>query len=151
MQQARRPSDRDRTPPASRRLGRGSTLLVAVLALASLLPFADRAFRAEDPLFVWAGDQMRNDPTDFYGVEVSWTNGRWVPMHEVVRNPPLTPYFIAVVRALFGETEVALHLAFLLPALLALLGAWRWSMAHRQRSRRSRPCSRPFSWSPPRP
>jgi len=78
----------------------------------------------DDPLFIWAAQQIAKHPLDPYGFKVLWY---WTaePMSEVTMNPPLAAYYIAGVGKLAGWSEVVLHLAFLLPALAAVLGTYR--------------------------
>ncbi len=45
-------------------------------------------------------------------------------MIEAFDNPPLTSYFIALVSLIGGWSEPALHLAFLVPAVAAVLGTY---------------------------
>lgn len=92
-------------------------------ALACLLPFVGKAFHIDDPLFLWAARQIQSHPGDFYGFDVNW-NGHTRPMAEETKNPPLAAYYIAAVARVAGWDERALHLAFLLPALAALLGSY---------------------------
>ncbi|HEU5248374.1 MAG TPA: glycosyltransferase family 39 protein [Thermoanaerobaculia bacterium] len=98
-------------------------LLVAVLTAAALLPFADKAFHIDDPLFLKAAEQIQSKPLDFYGFNVNWY-GIEQPMSMVTKNPPLASYFLAVAAAVAGWSEIALHTAFLLPAVAAALGTW---------------------------
>jgi len=42
----------------------------------------------------------------------------------IIKNPPLAAYYIALVAALTGWSEIPLHLAFLLPAITAVLGTY---------------------------
>jgi 4-amino-4-deoxy-L-arabinose transferase-like glycosyltransferase len=95
--------------------------ILAIITLACLLPFADKAFHIDDPLFVWAGRQMHTRWWDPYGFDVNWY-GWATPMHEVTKNPPLACAFIALVTSIFGENEFALHLAFCLQAIAVVLG-----------------------------
>ena len=85
-------------------------LVVGVLAL-----FADKAFTVDDPLFVWLGRHITQNPFDFYRFDVNWY-GVVQPMYEVTKNPPLGGYFIAAVLSLTEGSERALHVAFLIPA-----------------------------------
>jgi len=99
-------------------------VLIIVLAVgACLIPFSGKAFNIDDPLFLWMADQLMHHPADFYGFRANWF-GAEAPAHEIQLNPPLTSYYILLVRWLFGGGEVALHLAFLIPALMAALGAY---------------------------
>ena len=106
--------------------------LVIVLGLLSL--FADKAFTIDDPLFVWLAEHLSVDPFDFYGYEVNWGAGA-APMYLVTKNPPLAGYFLAAAGRLLGWSEVALHLAFLLPAGVVVLATYRIA---------ERLCSRPL-------
>jgi hypothetical protein len=45
-------------------------------------------------------------------------------MAAVTQNPPLAAYYLAGVGSLFGWSEVALHIGFLLPALALVLGMY---------------------------
>ena len=45
-------------------------------------------------------------------------------MFEITKNPPLVSAYLALVISLFGEREVWLHVAFLVPAIAAVLGTY---------------------------
>lgn len=100
---------------------RRDAFLVAGVMAILLLPFAGKAFHMDDPLFLKAARQIRSNPLDFYGFRVNWY-GTEQPMWEVTKNPPLGSFFLALASALAGWSELALHLAFLLPAVAAALG-----------------------------
>lgn len=100
---------------------RRDALLVAAVTVILLLPFVGKAFHIDDPLFLKAARQIRSNPLDFYGFRVNWY-GTEQPMWEVTKNPPLGSFFIALAAEVAGWSEVALHLAFLLPAVAAALG-----------------------------
>ena len=100
---------------------RRDAFLVAGLTVMLLLPFAGKAFHMDDPLFLKAARQIRANPLDFYGFRVNWY-GTEQPMWEVTKNPPLGSFFLAFASAVGGWSELALHLAFLLPAVAAALG-----------------------------
>lgn len=100
---------------------RRDALLVAAVTVVLLLPFVGKAFHIDDPLFLKAAQQIRSNPLDFYGFRVNWY-GTEQPMWEVTKNPPLGSFFIALAAGVAGWSEVALHLAFLLPAVAAALG-----------------------------
>jgi 4-amino-4-deoxy-L-arabinose transferase-like glycosyltransferase len=102
---------------------RRDLILLAAASLAALLPFTGKAFNVDETLFLWLGRHIQTSPFDFYGFSVHWT-GTPAPMYAVTQNPPLTGYTIAAAAALFGWSERALHLAFLLPALAAVLGCY---------------------------
>ncbi len=98
------------------------TLALAVLAL--LGPFLTKPFNIDDPLFIWAARQIHEHPTDPYGFRLEWG---WTefPMWKVTENPPLACYYVALAAAVLGWSEVALHFAFLLPALAVAWGTHR--------------------------
>ena len=101
------------------------SLTVAVLLC--LLPFSGRAFHIDDPLFVWAGQQIAKHPLDPYGFQVTWDNYA-EPMSEITKNPPLACYYIAAIGTVAGWSERALHLGFLIPALAMVLGTYRLAL-----------------------
>ncbi len=98
-------------------------VILIIITLACLLPFADKAIHIDDPLFVWAGRQMQTRWWDPYGFEVNWY-GWTMPMHEVTKNPPLACAWIALLISIFGENEFALHLGFFLQAIAVVLGTY---------------------------
>jgi 4-amino-4-deoxy-L-arabinose transferase-like glycosyltransferase len=104
-------------------LQRYPRILLAVATLVCLLPFIDKALHVDDPLFIWAGQQMQTRWWDPYGFDVNWY-GWSLPMFEVTKNPPLASAYIALVISVFGESEVWLHVAFLAPAIAAVLGTY---------------------------
>jgi hypothetical protein len=97
---------------------------VSLACAACLLPFVNKAYHIDDPLFLYAARQIQADPLNFYGFVVNWY-GTAMPMWDVMQNPPLAAYYIALATALFGWGEPALHLAFLLPAVGAVWGTCR--------------------------
>ena len=101
---------------------RTGLLLVLATAL-SLVPFAGKAFHVDDPLFLWTARQVQSHPADFYGFRVNWY-GTDMAMAGVTKNPPVAAYYLAAAAALAGWGETALHLAFLLPAIAAVLGTF---------------------------
>jgi len=103
--------------------GHGAIALLAVLTALFLLPFVGKAFHVDDTLFLKAARQIREHPFDFYGFSVNWY-GIEQPMWQVTKNPPLASYFIALVAAIAGEKEIALHVAFLVPAIAAIVGTY---------------------------
>jgi hypothetical protein len=98
------------------------TLLLVVLA--ALAPFLAKPFNIDDPLFIWTAHQIHAHPGDPYGFDVNWY-GMSGPMWDVMENPPLAGYYLALAAGIFGWSEIALHFAFLLPAVAAILGTCR--------------------------
>ena len=108
-------------------------LWLALACVACLAPFLNKAFHIDDTLFVYAAQQIQKNPLDFYGFHVNWY-GVSMPMggdietprtEGVMQNPPLASYYLALAAALLGWSEPALHLAFLLPAIAVVWGAYR--------------------------
>jgi 4-amino-4-deoxy-L-arabinose transferase-like glycosyltransferase len=98
--------------------------LLALATLLVLVPFLGKPFNLDDPLFVWAAQHIRAHPLDPYGFNVNWYGYDW-PMWDITKNPPLACYYLALVGGIFGWSELALHGAFLLPAIAAVLGTYR--------------------------
>ena len=93
----------------------------SVLAGLLLLPFVHKAFHLDDTLFLIAAEQIARAPMDFYGSDVNWY-GTTMRMANVMKNPQLASYYIAVAMSWFGASEIALHLAFLIPAMALAVG-----------------------------
>lgn len=110
-----------------------SPLVPVLVVIACLLPFLNKAFHIDDPLFIWTAKHICRNPVDFYGFSLNWFN-HVMPMAEMSPNPPMMAYYLALAGALLGWTEVAVHLAFLVPAIAATLGVFYLSR---------RLCSRP--------
>jgi hypothetical protein len=100
-----------------------SYVALAVLMLVCLAPFSGKPFHMDDPLFVWTAQQIVHHPLDPYGFNVVWYTTA-APASEIVKNPPLASYYLAGVGRIAGWSEIALHLAFLLPALAVILGTY---------------------------
>src|SRR6187431_2430327 len=107
-------------PPRDERLRLG--VLLGVLAL-MFVPFLGRAFHMDDPLFLWAAKYIQTNPWNPYDLIVNWY-GTEQPMSAVMENPPLASYVLALVGLVAGLTEVPVHVAFLLPALLCAFGMY---------------------------
>jgi hypothetical protein len=88
-----------------------------------LAPFLGKAIHIDDTLFVWAAKHIAQHPLDPYGFSVVWYKIS-MPMHEVTLNPPLASYYAALAGAWAGWSEVFLHLAFLLPAVIVIIGVY---------------------------
>jgi len=97
-------------------------LLLVLLAL--FMPFVNKPFNIDDPLFLWAAEHIRHNPLDFYGFDVNW-HEKVMPMATVTKNPPLFSYYLAGVGTLFGWSEVVMHLAVMVPLIALALGTFR--------------------------
>lgn len=100
-----------------------SLLIVAFATAFCLLPFVTKDFHVDDPLFIRAAQQIQKAPADPYGFAINWYKSAR-PMSTVTKNPPGNSYFIAAVASVFGYGELALHLAFILPAMFAIAGTY---------------------------
>jgi 4-amino-4-deoxy-L-arabinose transferase-like glycosyltransferase len=98
-------------------------LCAFLLPIVLLAPFANKAYHLDDPLSLWTAQHILKDPIRFYDYPVNWT-GVEGPAYLVIKNPPLSMYYMAAVGEIFGFGEVPMHLAFLLPAALASLGTY---------------------------
>lgn len=62
--------------------------LLATLTILLLVPFANKAFHIDDPMYLWAAKHILKSPPDFYNFNVNWY-GIEEPMSSVMKNPPL--------------------------------------------------------------
>ncbi|HEX3720284.1 MAG TPA: glycosyltransferase family 39 protein [Verrucomicrobiae bacterium] len=100
-----------------------AVLILSTATLGCLVPFLGKAVHIDDPLFIWTAHQIQSHPLDFYGFNVQWGTQE-TPIFQVMQNPPLAAYYMAVVGTLLGWSEIALHFGFLLPALAAVVGTY---------------------------
>jgi 4-amino-4-deoxy-L-arabinose transferase-like glycosyltransferase len=98
-------------------------LLLLGIAAAALMPFLDKAFHIDDPLFLWMAQQITKHPIDPYGFSVNWSTSP-EPMWKVMQNPPLCSYYIAAISLFVGWSERAMHLAFLIWPILSILATF---------------------------
>jgi 4-amino-4-deoxy-L-arabinose transferase-like glycosyltransferase len=106
--------------------------LLMVLTLACLAPFLGKAFNIDDPLFVWVAKHITRHPLDPYGFSVDWYVYQ-MPISQITKNPPLASYYSALIGAWSHWKEVALHLAFLIPAMAVVLGTYELGRGLTQR------------------
>jgi len=106
-----------------KRSARRETFLVAGIAIAVLAPFLNKAFHIDDPLFLWMAQHISTHPEDPYGFVVNWYVGSQ-PMFSIMQNPPLSSYYMALTASFLGWSEPAMHGAFLVPAVAAVLGTF---------------------------
>jgi 4-amino-4-deoxy-L-arabinose transferase-like glycosyltransferase len=106
--------------------------ILALAVLVSLAPFVTKPVHVDDPLFIWAARHIQSHPGNPYDLAVNWY-GFEQQMWETTKNPPLASYYLAATAALLGWSEAALHFAFFLPAVAAILGAHRLARRFCQR------------------
>jgi 4-amino-4-deoxy-L-arabinose transferase-like glycosyltransferase len=93
------------------------------VTVALLVPFLNKAFHIDDPVYVWVAERILESPLDFFGFQKNWNNrAEW--LYEINKNPPGVSYYIAISALIFGWTELALHAAFLIPAACAAAGIY---------------------------
>ena len=81
--------------------GGHALLLLAAVTIARLAPFVGKAFNIDGPLFISAACQIQAHPADFYGFTVNWY-GIDMPAFEVIKNPPVASYCLAMAASQFG-------------------------------------------------
>ena len=97
---------------------------LTLVMLVWLGPFLAKPFNIDDPLFIFVAHQIQSHPANPYGFNVEWGWTQF-PMWKVTENPPLAGYYLALAGAMLGWSEMALHFAFLLPALAVGWGTHR--------------------------
>ena len=107
--------------------GRRPQLTLTLLTLACLLPFSAKPAHIDDPIFIWTAQHIVHHPLDPYGFPAVWW---WLatPMWQVQQNPPLAAYYMALIGSVAGWSERALHLGFLLPAIVVVLATYRLAL-----------------------
>ncbi len=95
----------------------------AIAVIAALAPFLNKAFHIDDPLFLWMAQQIAHHPGNPYGFVVNWYLSSQ-PMFSIMQNPPLSSYYMALMASFLGWSEPAMHGAFLIPAVAAVLGTF---------------------------
>lgn len=99
-------------------------LLAGFIPVLCLLPFVAKAFHIDDTVYLAVAEQIQHRPWDFFGFQMNWMREpQWV--YDFNKNPPGISYYIAIVAALFGRSEVTLHLSFLVPTFVAGVGVYR--------------------------
>lgn len=98
--------------------------IILLLFILLYLPFINKAFHIDDPAFLnfaqmldW--NPLRTVPIDYDYMGTILSN--LTPFDTT--HPILIPYFIKIITAMFGQGEIALHLAFLVFPVAAI-----WSL-----------------------
>lgn len=97
--------------------------LLAAITVACLYPFSEKAFHIDDPLFIWTAKHIIAHPFDFFGFNVNWY-GAEKPISEIMKNPPLASYYMALASLFTGWEEKGLHIAFIIPAVFVVIGSY---------------------------
>jgi len=97
-------------------------IALAGLAVATLLPFITKPFNIDDPFYLAVAKHITEAPFDFYGFEFNW----YGTLEQVTyaNHAPASAYFMAFVGTIAGWSELAMHAAFMLPAIALLLGTY---------------------------
>ena len=98
--------------------------LLTLLTVVSLAPFLTKPFNIDDPLFIWAAQQIQLHPGNPYDFNINWY-GFSQPMWAATQSPPLMSYYLAVAAGIFGWNEIGLHFVCLLPVVASVLGTHR--------------------------
>lgn len=109
--------------PAATAWYRSPALWLTLATILCLAPFANKAVHIDDYLFLRSAKQILAHPADPFGTTVNWY-GFEMPLADVTQNPPGACYYLAAAGGLLGWSEPALHLAFLVPAIAAVLGTF---------------------------
>ena len=107
----------DRHPAAA------PSAVLTLLTILSLAPFLDKAVAMDDTLFVVTTRAILAGNSKPLDVPINWY-GWPMPMWQINKNPPLVSYLMAPVVWVAGFSEIALHTAFLLPAIGAVVGTF---------------------------
>jgi len=100
-----------------------AVVILTVATIALLIPFVNKAFNIDDPLFLWIAQQIHSHPFDPYGFKVNWYDSE-ASMDRIMQNPPLASYYMALIARMFGWGEVVMHVSFLLVAILVVVGTY---------------------------
>ncbi len=99
-------------------------LLAFLVPVALLLPFANKAFHIDDPLFLWMARHIAEHPSDPYGLNVFWGAQVTEPMYLANNNPPGIAYWLAATALFAGWSEMAMHFSMAVLAGAAGLGSY---------------------------
>ncbi len=102
---------------------RGAMALAFFLPILLLLPFINRAYNIDEPMFVWVAQHIVHHPLDYFGGSVERSSGP-EPMYMYNQNPPGFSYVLAIFGAIGGWSEPVLRIASLLAAGLCSLGTY---------------------------
>ena len=97
-----------------------------LIFLSLYLPFSNKAFHIDDPGFLHLSRMIGWNPLHAIPLDFHY-EGIVLPNHlpYEMPHPLLVPYFIKIVTALVGENEIALHVAFIIFPLIALLSSMK--------------------------
>ena len=77
--------------------------IIAGIVLLVLVPFIGKPFHVDDPFYIKMAQQIMIDPLRPYSFSINWSGEtRDVWAEKEATFPPLIPYYIALVIAVFG-------------------------------------------------
>jgi 4-amino-4-deoxy-L-arabinose transferase-like glycosyltransferase len=99
-------------------------ITLVLLTTIIVIPFINKPFHIDDPLFVWTAEHINKNFLDFYSYEINWYG---VPsmMHDVMKNPPLISYIYSLLLAGMSINEINTHLIVLMFAILFIIGIYK--------------------------
>ncbi len=105
---------------------RSRLAIVGCLALlfGLYLPFLHQAYHIDDPFFLALANHLLTDWAHPYAFAYNWYLTP-EPVFTTMVNPPLHPYFLAAIIAVWGQAEWVVHLVSFLFVIGAFLGMYR--------------------------
>jgi len=101
-----------------------AALAIVALALLAWLPFINQAFTIDDTNFLALAAHARPRPLDLYDFSINW-RGEEERAFDILANPPLVPWYLALVSTIARGREWVFHLSFWPFLVLTLAGAYR--------------------------
>ena len=95
-------------------------ITLSILTILILTPFINKPFHIDDALFIASAKHILKAPFNPYGFEINWV-GSPQSMWNATANPPLNSYILAGAIGVFGESEISLHIVYLVFAIVAVL------------------------------
>lgn len=105
-----------------------SLSIIILFAILTGIPFINQAFHIDDTNFLYITKQILRDPLRPYSFNINWL-GKEDYAFNILCNPPLGPYYSALIIKVFGESERILHIAYMLFTLLS--GIFMYFLAKR--------------------
>ncbi len=94
-------------------------VLPFALALGALLPFLDKAFTIDDPLFLYQAQQSLKDPLHPTSFDVVWSDNKVVRCSSIMPSGPVQA-FLLIPTLLLGASERVAHASQLLVLLAGI-------------------------------
>jgi 4-amino-4-deoxy-L-arabinose transferase-like glycosyltransferase len=99
-------------------------LAIIALALLAWLPFLDQAFHIDDTNFLAVAAHVWPHPLELYNFQINWL-GEEQRAFDILANPPLGPWYLALVSLVAHGREWVYHLSYWPFLVLTLAGAYR--------------------------